>query len=58
LIAATAIAYDLPLYSCNPSDFEAIPRLELRTVPHPDHGKRSDVGDAPLRVTKVFIISR
>jgi tRNA(fMet)-specific endonuclease VapC len=39
LIAASAIAYDLPLYSCNPSDFESIPRLELRTVPHPDHGK-------------------
>jgi tRNA(fMet)-specific endonuclease VapC len=38
LIAASAIAYDLPLYSCNPSDFEAIPRLKLRTVPHPDHG--------------------
>jgi tRNA(fMet)-specific endonuclease VapC len=39
LIAASAIAYDLPLYSCNPSDFEAIPRLELRAVPHPDQGK-------------------
>jgi tRNA(fMet)-specific endonuclease VapC len=39
LIAASAIAYDLPLYSCNPSDFDAIPRLDLRTVPHPDHGK-------------------
>ncbi len=39
LIAASAIAYDLPLYSCNPSDFEAIPRLELRTVPHPDRRK-------------------
>ncbi len=40
LIAASAMAYDLPLYSCNPSDFEAIPRLELRAVPHPDHDKR------------------
>jgi tRNA(fMet)-specific endonuclease VapC len=40
LVAASAIAYDLPLYSCNPSDFDAIPRLDLRTVPHPDHGKR------------------
>ena len=39
LIAASAIAYDLPLYSCNPSDFDAIPRLDLRTVPHPDRGK-------------------
>lgn len=39
LIAASAIAHGLPLYSCNPSDFDAIPRLDLRTVPHPDHGK-------------------
>jgi hypothetical protein len=39
LIAASAIAYHLPLYSCNPSDFYAIPRLDLRTVPHPDYGK-------------------
>ena len=31
----SAIAYDLPLYSCNPSDFDAIPRLDLRTVPTP-----------------------
>jgi len=38
LIAASAIAYDLPLYSCNPSDFDAIPRLDLRTVPRADHG--------------------
>jgi tRNA(fMet)-specific endonuclease VapC len=40
LIAASAIAYDLPLYSCNPSDFDAIPRLDLRNVPHPDHSER------------------
>jgi tRNA(fMet)-specific endonuclease VapC len=37
LIAASAIAYSLPLYSCNPGDFDAIPQLDLRTVPHPDH---------------------
>jgi tRNA(fMet)-specific endonuclease VapC len=37
LIAASAIAYGLPLYSCNPADFDGIPRLDLRTVPHPDH---------------------
>jgi tRNA(fMet)-specific endonuclease VapC len=35
LIAVSAIAYDLPLYSCNPSDLGAIPRLDLRTVPTP-----------------------
>lgn len=38
LIAASAIAHRLPLYSCNPSDFDAIPHLDLRIVPHPDHG--------------------
>jgi tRNA(fMet)-specific endonuclease VapC len=37
LIAASAIAYGLPLYSCNPTDFDAIPQLELRPVPRPDH---------------------
>jgi tRNA(fMet)-specific endonuclease VapC len=38
LIAASAIANGLPLYSCNPSDFEGIPQLDLRVVPHPDQG--------------------
>lgn len=37
LIAASAIAYGLPLYSCNPADFDGIPQLRLRTVRHPDH---------------------
>jgi hypothetical protein len=36
LIAATAIAQGLPLYTCNPDDFEGIPGLDLRPVPHPD----------------------
>lgn len=36
LIAATAIANGLPLYTCNPEDFEGIPALDLRPVPHPD----------------------
>lgn len=35
LIAASALAYALPLYTCNPGDFEGIPRLEVRTVTHP-----------------------
>lgn len=39
LIAASAIANGLPLYSCNPSDFEGIPQLDVRTVPHPDHSR-------------------
>jgi tRNA(fMet)-specific endonuclease VapC len=36
LIAATAIASQLPLYTCNPSDFAGIPELNLVAVPHPD----------------------
>lgn len=40
LIAASAIASGLPLYSCNPADFQEIPRLDLRAVPHPDHPQR------------------
>lgn len=35
LIAATAIAHAVPLYTCNPDDFAGIPRLELRPVAHP-----------------------
>jgi len=37
LIAASAIAYAVPLYTCNPGDFAGIPRLELRTVTHPHY---------------------
>lgn len=36
LIAATAVANGLPLYTCNPEDFDGIPTLDLRPVPHPD----------------------
>jgi predicted nucleic acid-binding protein len=36
MIAATAIANSLPLFTCNPADFEHIEELDLRTVPHPD----------------------
>ncbi|WP_264032939.1 PIN domain-containing protein [Mycolicibacterium alvei] len=37
LIAASAIAHGVPLYTCNPADFTGIPRLELRSVTHPHH---------------------
>ena len=37
LIAATAIANSLPLYTCNPTDFLGIPELDLVAVPPPDH---------------------
>jgi tRNA(fMet)-specific endonuclease VapC len=32
LIAATAIAHDLPLYTKNANDFEAIPDLDIRRI--------------------------
>ena len=35
LIAATAIANGLPLYTCNPADFADIPGLTIRDVPVP-----------------------
>lgn len=34
LIAASAIAHDVALYTCNPDDFKGIPRLQLCPVPH------------------------
>ncbi|MSS83307.1 type II toxin-antitoxin system VapC family toxin [Actinomycetaceae bacterium WB03_NA08] len=33
LIAATAIAHAIPLFTCNPGDFEGIEGLDLRVVP-------------------------
>jgi len=38
LIAATAIANGLPLYTCNPDDFAWITGLVVRPVPVPDLG--------------------
>ena len=38
LIAATAIANGLPLYTANPEDFAGITRLQIVPVPHPDRG--------------------
>lgn len=36
LIAAVAIANDLPLFTVNPSDFESIRELDLCPIEHPD----------------------
>jgi len=36
MIAATAVAADLPVHTCNPSDFIGIDGLEVIAVPHPD----------------------
>lgn len=35
MIAATAIANELPVYTCNPADFEGIEGLEVVAVPIP-----------------------
>lgn len=36
MIAAVAVANDLPLYTCNPDDFSGIDGLTVIAVPHPD----------------------
>jgi tRNA(fMet)-specific endonuclease VapC len=40
MIAATALANGLPVYTCNPADFAGIERLEVVAIPHPDAGPR------------------
>lgn len=42
MITAIAISNDLPLYTCNPADFEHIDELDLRPVPHPADSTPSD----------------
>ncbi len=37
LIAATALANDLPIYTVNPNDFAGIDGLDVRRVDHPDN---------------------
>jgi tRNA(fMet)-specific endonuclease VapC len=36
MIAAVALAHDLPLYTSNPADFAGIDGLRVVAVPHPD----------------------
>ena len=36
MIAATAIANGLPLFTCNPDDFAGIDDLSVVAIPHPD----------------------
>ncbi len=37
MIAAIAVANDLAVHTCNPSDFAGIDGLNVIAVPHPDH---------------------
>ena len=37
LIAASALAENVPIFTCNPADFAGIEGLEVRPVAHPDH---------------------
>ena len=36
MIAAIAVANDLPVYTCNPRDFDGIDGLRVRGIRHPD----------------------
>ena len=36
MIAATALAHELPVHTCNPDDFAGINGLTVVAVPHPD----------------------
>lgn len=36
MIAAVAVANELPLYTCNPDDFSGIDGLTVVAIPHPD----------------------
>ena len=41
MIAATALANELPLYTCNPDDFRGIDDLEVIAVPVPKNPRRT-----------------
>lgn len=42
MIAATAVANDLPVYTCNPNDFNGIDGLEVVAVPVPGDPSASE----------------
>jgi predicted nucleic acid-binding protein len=44
MIAATALANDLGVHTCNPSDFAGIDGLTVVAVPHPDRSDRDGAG--------------
>lgn len=50
MIAATAIANDLPVYTCNPEDFSGIDALDVIAVPSVrSPGRRLATGPKPSR---------
>jgi tRNA(fMet)-specific endonuclease VapC len=49
MIAAIAIANELPLYTCNPNDFVGIDGLTVIAIPHPDR-----VAQGPLARPKAI----
>jgi len=40
MIAAVAVANELPLFTVNPGDFTGIEGLDLRAIEHPGHDRR------------------
>jgi tRNA(fMet)-specific endonuclease VapC len=51
MIAATAVANDLPVYTCNPADFNGIDGLEVVAVPVPDDPSASNVPEQTAHET-------
>lgn len=45
MIAATAMANGLPLYTCNPNDFSGIDGMEVVPVPLPEVSTRDEAAD-------------
>ena len=50
MIAATAVANGLPVYTCNPSDFAGIDNLAVVAIPHPG-SPRQDAGQLRSRAS-------
>jgi predicted nucleic acid-binding protein len=55
LIAASAIAENVPLYTCNPDDFAGIDGLDVRPVPHPDSHPVGSTASYTQRMSKVMV---
>ncbi len=51
MIAATAVANGLPVYTCNPSDFSGIDGLEVVAVPVPDTPSASTASEQTAQAT-------